>query len=45
VTPVSAAPQVTAAVAQQSTDAAGVDSLSDSFCEVEILDASSSSVL
>jgi hypothetical protein len=45
VTPVSAAPQVTAAVAQQSTDAAGLDSLSDSFCEVEILDASSSSVL
>ena len=39
------APQVTAAVTQLPTDASGMDSLSDSFCEVEILDASSSSVL
>ena len=39
------APQVTAAVTQLTTDASGMDSLSDSFCEVEILDASSSSVL
>lgn len=48
VTPISeavSAHQVPAAVTQQSTDASGVDSLSDSFCEVEILDASSSSVL
>lgn len=38
-------PSSAAAVAELTAEASGVDSLSDSFCEVEILDASSSSVL